>query len=164
MQYQVPQFIESEDKIVGPFTIRQFIYIAIGAGISFMLYFSVKTWLWFLLSIFSVGGSVALAFIKINGRPLLNLALSALAFYWKPQTYVWQPDEPQLKKQEALRSSMKEGGLLENIISGMVLKNTWAALQTGTRKGETPRAVKDRYEIFRKITGDRQAARRVDYR
>lgn len=164
MQYQVPQFIETEDKIVGPFTLRQFIYVAVGGGISFMLYFSVKPWLWFLLSVFAVGGSLALAFIKVNGRPLLNFFLSMLSFYWKPQIYLWQPENPELKKQDAINSSIAEGGLLERIVSGIVLKNTWASLQTGTKKSGTPRATKDRYEVFRRLTGERQAARRVDYR
>jgi len=164
VQYQVPQFIETEDKIVGPFTLRQFIYIAIGGSLSFMLYFSVRPWLWFLFSIFLVGGSLALAFVKINGRPLLNLFLSMVAFYWRPQVYLWQPDNPQLKKQDVINSASAEGGLLERIVSGMVLKNTWAALQTGSKQSETPRSTKDRYEVFRRLTGERQAARRVDYR
>ena len=30
MKFQVPQFIETEEKIIGPFTVKQFIFIAIG--------------------------------------------------------------------------------------------------------------------------------------
>ncbi|TSC61742.1 MAG: SsrA-binding protein, partial [Parcubacteria group bacterium Athens0416_74] len=32
MQFQVPQFIEVEDKIVGPLTFKQFVFIAGGLG------------------------------------------------------------------------------------------------------------------------------------
>ena len=52
MQFQVPQFTEAEDKIVGPLTLRQFIYIAAAGGVSVMLYFAVITWLWAFLSMF----------------------------------------------------------------------------------------------------------------
>ena len=39
MQFQVPQFIDVENKIIGPLSLRQFLYLA-GAGlISFMLFF-----------------------------------------------------------------------------------------------------------------------------
>ena len=59
MQFQVPQFIETEDKIVGPFTLRQFIYVA-GAGLgSVILYFSVATWLWLILTSSSLAGRLA---------------------------------------------------------------------------------------------------------
>jgi hypothetical protein len=42
MQYQVPQFDDVEDKIAGPFTLRQFIYICTSIGASFFLYFTVN--------------------------------------------------------------------------------------------------------------------------
>ena len=38
MRFQVPQFIEVEDKIFGPLTIKQFIYLLGGAGLSFIIY------------------------------------------------------------------------------------------------------------------------------
>ena len=67
MQFQVPQFIETEDKIVGPFTLRQFMYVA-GAGLgSAILYFTVATWLWLILTIVLLGGAVGVAFIKVGG-------------------------------------------------------------------------------------------------
>ena len=37
MEYQVPQFIEVEDKIFGPFTLKQFIYVAGGVGLCAIL-------------------------------------------------------------------------------------------------------------------------------
>ncbi|MBP6904759.1 MAG: PrgI family protein, partial [Candidatus Pacebacteria bacterium] len=39
MQFKVPQFIDIEDKVFGPFTFRQFAYLAGGAG---FVYLSVK--------------------------------------------------------------------------------------------------------------------------
>ena len=34
MMFSVPQFIDVEDKIIGPLTLKQFIYLAGGAGLS----------------------------------------------------------------------------------------------------------------------------------
>jgi len=38
MQYKVPQNVEREDKIVGPLTLKQLILVAVGGGISYLLY------------------------------------------------------------------------------------------------------------------------------
>ena len=169
MQFQVPQFIEVEDKIVGPLTIKQFGYVAGAAGLSFLLFFTVATWLWFILSIVLFGAAVGLAFVKINGQPLIRIGLSAFSFYWQPQTYVWQPEHPELPKTGLALQAFAEGISLERIVSGLSLRNAWQSIQTGTKTlaeqghREFKRA-KDRYEIIQKISGERRAAKRVDYR
>ena len=38
MRFQVPQFIEVEDKIFGPLTLKQFIYVFGGGGLCFVFY------------------------------------------------------------------------------------------------------------------------------
>lgn len=165
MQFQVPQFIETEDKIVGPFSLRQFLYVAGGGVLSFILYFTVQSWLWIVLSIFILGAAVALALVKVGGRPLPRVALSAAQFYWQPQTYIWKQETgaPALKMEET-----KVGGIsLEHIVSGIALRGTWEKLQTGSKVSSAQfmeRPKKERFEIFQKMTGDRQVARRVDYR
>ena len=45
MQFQVPQFIEIEDKIFGPLTAKQFFYILGGGAIIFLLYVFFEFWL-----------------------------------------------------------------------------------------------------------------------
>lgn len=160
MQFQVPQFIDTEDRIVGPFTIRQFIYVAAAGGIGFFLYFTVEPWLSVSLSIVLVTVALALAFIKINGRSLPHLLLSAFRFYWHPQTYVWQPEQTPAGRREAALPGKTLS--LENIVAGIALRNAWRNLQTGAQ-GSLGQ-LKERYEIFQKLSGERQAARRVDYR
>lgn len=172
MQFQVPQFIETEDKIVGPLTLRQFLYMGLIAGFSFLLFFVVKPWLWILITVIFGGVGAAFAFVKVNGRPFSKIFQSAFRFYWEPQTYVWKTEEfPKAKKEEAIKEAMKKPSNtpLESIVMGMSLKETWQKLQTGTKQSLTSakqfsEKVKERYQIFEKITGERQAARRVDYR
>jgi hypothetical protein len=61
MQFQVPQFIETEDKIIGPLTLKQFFYVAAAALVSFSLFFVLATWLWLLITIILGGVAVARA-------------------------------------------------------------------------------------------------------
>ena len=158
MQFQVPQFIESEDKVVGPLTIRQFIYIGIAGGVCAVFYFMLATWLWMMVSVVIMGCSAALAFTKVNGRPLIDVALSAAGFYWKPQIYLWQSEQREMKKED----HPGIGAAIENIAAGMALHKSWESLQTGPKISNTQ--MTDHYQIFRKIAGDRNAAKRVDYR
>jgi hypothetical protein len=164
MQFQVPQFIETEDKIVGPLTLRQFMYIG-GAGIiSAILYFTLATWLWFILTIFLVGGAIGVAFIKVEGRPLGNVILAAFGFYWKPQAYIWKTEEASAMRSQ---TSGESGISLEKIIMGAALHKRWENLQTGQGApagAGVENKMSTRYQIIPRISGARGAAKRVDYR
>lgn len=166
MQFQVPQFIETEDKIVGPFTIKQFLYFAAGGFVSFLLYFILQLWLWAILTVLLAVVSIGLAFIKIEGRPLSHVIFAALLFIWKPQTYVWQPENLQIKKTDGLAKESRT--TLEDIVSGAALRRVWQNVQTGTGSKLSGKQflarTQDRYQIFRKMSGERRAAKRIDYR
>jgi hypothetical protein len=173
MQYQVPQFIETEDKIVGPFSLRQFVYVGAAAVVSGVCYFLLQTWLFFIVAIVFVGGSLALSFVKINGRPLVKIIISAFSFYWKPQIYVWKPEHPVVPQHQA-PAAVRELPPVETIASGNALHKSWENLQTGTPPVAAAKKTSDRqfiekkmaerYQIFQRQSGDRAAARRVDYR
>jgi len=167
MQFQVPQFIETEDKIVGPFTLRQFAYIAFAGGFSFTLYFVVETWLWFVISAFLVALAASLAFVRISGRPFIHILMAAFGYYWKSQIYVWQPEHPELKKStESLRPLQSSGTVVEDIVSGKALRDVWQSLQTGTKISNQQFLDRtgEHYQTFQRLSGERDAARRIDYR
>lgn len=166
MQFQVPQFIETEDKIVGPFTLRQFLYVAAAGLLSAILYFTVATWLWLIFTIILLGGAIGVSFIKIGGRPLSNVLLSAFGFYWNPQTYIWKSQEQAAAL--AGEQGREEGGIsLEKLITGAALHKRWENLQVGQKAsgGNTvENKMTTRYQIFQGVSGERKAAKRVDYR
>lgn len=89
-QFQVPQFIETEAKIVGPMTLKQFLYIAVAALISFFTFFALKTFAWIILTAIVATIAISLAFIKYNGRPLTTILKSVLDYAWRPKLYLWQ--------------------------------------------------------------------------
>lgn len=167
MQYQVPQFIETEDKIVGPLSLRQFMYVAAGVGLSGLLYFVLQTWLWAILSILIVGSTGAIAFVRVQGRPLTRIVASAFHYYWRPQTYVWKPAQPKINMPAEIPHETPSRPLIERVAEGMALHKTWENVQTGEKISDrqfTEKKMYGRYQIFQKMEGDRQAARRVDYR
>ncbi|MBU6415070.1 PrgI family protein [Patescibacteria group bacterium] len=98
-QFQVPQFITVEDKVIGFLTIRQFIFLMVGAVILLLLY-SVFTLYVFIPLALPIGGlAVAFAFVKIDERPFAELFLSAVKFYTvKPKLYIWKKAPPAQKK------------------------------------------------------------------
>jgi hypothetical protein len=74
MQFQVPQFIEVEDRIFGPLTFKQFVYLAGGLGAGYLLYRVLPFIVAAPLIMAIVGFAAALAFIKFNGRPFISSA------------------------------------------------------------------------------------------
>lgn len=171
MQFQVPQFIETEDKIVGPLSLRQFVYIAVAGGLCFILFFALKTWLWFIFTVILAAVAFSLAFLKVNGQPMVKVLVAAARFLWKPQTFVWQPERTSAKKEAHDDQQLEKPVFsLQDIMAGMALRSTWQKLQTGIKRSPAEEVkpitqrIKERYQVFEKITGERQAARRVDYR
>ena len=169
MQFQVPQFIETEDKVVGPFSLRQFLYIGIGAFVSAIFYFFVATWLFVIVFLVVMSIAAALAFVKVNGQPFIKIMEAAMNYYWKPQAYIWKAETPVTAG--AGHAGMEPQGInLEAIAAGMALHKSWENLQTGSKPEKTSdrefieKRINERYQIFQRVSGDRQAARRVDYR
>ena len=96
MEYQVPQFIEVEDKIVGPLTLRQFIYIAGAVGLCVVFFFYVPTVFAFVLSALVVGFAAALAFYKVNGKPFIEVLEAGFNYYTGSKLFLWKHEEPKI--------------------------------------------------------------------
>lgn len=100
MRYQVPQFIEVEDKIFGPLTLKQFIYLAGGVGLSFIVWRLFPLFLALILILPILGLSLALAFYKVNNRPLLNTLEYALGYFLGNKLYLWETKKTAPRKKE----------------------------------------------------------------
>lgn len=92
MQFQVPQFIDIEDKIIGPLTLKQFLYMAGGLMILAFLWLYLKLGLFIIVAIPIVLLSLALAFYKINGRPFIYFLGAFITYLTKPRLYLWKKD------------------------------------------------------------------------
>jgi len=92
MQFQVPQFIEVEDKIFGPFTFKQFVYMAGAAGISYMLWRTLPIFLAVPFIGLFVGGGAALAFFKYNGQPFIMALEHGFYYIIRTKLYLWSSE------------------------------------------------------------------------
>ncbi|NTV44302.1 MAG: PrgI family protein [Candidatus Yonathbacteria bacterium] len=93
MQFQTPQFIDVEDKIFGPLTFKQFLYLVGGFGLSYMLYQFLPFFFAAILILPIVGLSIALAFLQINERPFINTLEAAFNYVVRSKLYVWKQEK-----------------------------------------------------------------------
>src|SRR4051812_22528867 len=95
MQFRVPQFIDMEDKVVGPLTLKQFGYILGAGGFSFVIWTFISFKLLAIPLMLGVSALfLSLAFVKINNRPFGDILESAFAYYTGSKIYTWkQPKE-----------------------------------------------------------------------
>ncbi len=93
MRFQVPQFIDVEDKIFGPFTLKQFIYLAGAASVTLITTTFFGIFWGLLLASPIIGIALALAFYKINNRPFINVLESAFKYMLNDKLYIWKKSE-----------------------------------------------------------------------
>ncbi len=95
MRFEVPQFIEIEDKIIGPLTWKQFVYLAGGAGILIVLYLILPFIVFVILGLPFGALAASLAFHKINNRPFSIFLESFVGYLTKTKLYLWRRHEAQ---------------------------------------------------------------------
>ncbi len=100
MQYPVPQFQDVEDKIIGPLTFKQFIYILGGLGLSYAILQAIPTGLNYLLIAPVAALSLTLSFYKINNQPFINIIESAFYYSVRNKLYLWSHKRKRVYKDE----------------------------------------------------------------
>jgi|GEM_PF-1006121 len=115
--YRVPQNIDIEDKIIGPFTLKQFLILVVGGVLSYLSYAMLNPYgliivMMVMLPIIAL--SVALVFVKINERPFSFFLVAMLSFLLRPQQLIWarSPEESDIRlitgEKKALEKAKKE--------------------------------------------------------
>ncbi len=92
MRFQVPQFIEVEDKIFGPFTFKQFLYLAGGAGIIVVLFSLLPRFVAIILSMPVLALSLSLTFYKPNNRPFITMVEAFFNYFVNKKLYIWKKE------------------------------------------------------------------------
>jgi len=93
MRFQFPQFIDTKGKIVGPFTLFQFLYLAAAGVVFFFLRFVVGGTLLIILGVILGLFALALGFLKIDNVTLPRYILNAFAFIISPKRYIFSKQE-----------------------------------------------------------------------
>lgn len=103
MEQPLPQFLDLQPKVAGPFTFKQLLFIA-GIGVIILILFTVMPMGKFLLFAIPLAGlAVFLAFGKIRGFSAPTVLARSLGFLFAGKVYVWhkkgsQADLPITKK------------------------------------------------------------------
>lgn len=98
MRFQVPQFIDIEDKIFGPFTFKQFVYLAGGAGASYAIFKLLPIYISVLLILPILGCALALTFYKVNGKPFIEVLQAWFIYTFKSKLFIWKQRKAEKKK------------------------------------------------------------------
>lgn len=93
MRYEVPQFIEVEDKIFGPLTWRQFVYLGGGVGGAVVLFFFTHILIFAFLGVPMALLAGALAFYPVNNRPFSFFLEAVINFVFRPKRYLWRKEQ-----------------------------------------------------------------------
>lgn len=138
MRFQVPQFIDVEDKIFGPFTLKQFIYLAGGASAALAGVVFLGPFFGLLVSSPVIILAAALAFYKVNNRPFVSILESAFKYSVKSKLYTWSKKEPEESAHgRQNEQSGKYSSLVVPNLSSSKLKDMNWALDVKKREDET---------------------------
>lgn len=124
MQFKVPQYIELEDKIFGPLTFKQAVYVGGAGGISFVVWSFLPS---FLALPLIVGVGVLAYMLGFSprekyGRPFIDILQAGLSFLLRDRLYTWKKKEapPTARAEETAVASpllsvprVGQGGLLK---------------------------------------------------
>ncbi len=99
MRYKIPRYIDYEARIFGPANFKQFIFLLGGMITIGLLWVITDTlFVFFLLSFIVAAITIALAFGKINGQPMIIMIGKFISFRLSgSKTYFWKKKEIQPK-------------------------------------------------------------------
>lgn len=127
MKFQVPQFIEVEDKIFGPLTLKQFIYIAGGGGVCVALFLFIPWWFVSIPIIIPIGAfSAALAFYKFNNKPFVFFIESAFTYLFSPRLYIWRKEQEQTETSDAQMENLNSTAFIPKLSNSKLKDLTWS--------------------------------------
>jgi hypothetical protein len=93
-QYKVPQDVEADDKLIGPFSFRQFVYLLIAGGL-----IAAGIGLFQLMPLLAIvpmlpaGLFLVLALPLKKDQPMETYLAAVVSFYLKPRKRIWTPGQ-----------------------------------------------------------------------
>lgn len=99
MQRNVPQFIDIEDKIFGPFTLKQFGFLMGGFGGCVIVWRSMPLSIGVFVMAPIVGLALVLAFGKYNTKPFIDIIRAGVAHFLRGKQYRWQSPSERIIKE-----------------------------------------------------------------
>lgn len=133
MHAQVPQFIDIEDKIIGPLTLKQFLYLLIGGGIIFLLFSILKFSVFIIIATPIAILTILLAFFRISNQKFSKFLISFLGFVRKPNIYAWKKSFPKKSEEEPTPTMIEKAQPSKKIPPKSGLEETWWKIEIQNR-------------------------------
>ena len=90
MLFNVPQFLDIEDKIVGPLTAKQLGWLGLGGVVLLVFYNFLDPGAFVIATVICAGVFGAMAFYRPYGQTLLAFLMSSIYYTFRPRMYVWR--------------------------------------------------------------------------
>lgn len=97
-RYEIPQYIDVENKVVGPITFKQLIYFFAIAALLGIFWFVLRPLFFFILAIPTVIATLVFAFMRIEGRSFFSFFYALMQYMVYPQTFIWKRKRPEVEK------------------------------------------------------------------
>jgi hypothetical protein len=146
MQYKVPQNIDLEDKVIGPLTLKQFIYLLVAGMLDYLIYSTFTHWIGWVLIVVISGIALAFAFLKVQEQDFGYFLSAFVSFILSPKLFVWtkhtvsQEEDrlPKVNKEEEkdddqLTKDPKEVRSRLQVLAEVVDTHGWQHKDTGSR-------------------------------
>lgn len=98
LEFQVPQFIDIEDKIFGSLTVKQFLYLGGGIGAAYLTYAIGGFFFALILGVPIAALGFALAFYKYNEQPFIKVLENFFNYNVSEKVYIWKQPKPEKKE------------------------------------------------------------------
>ncbi len=109
MRFNVPKYIDIEDKIFGPLTFKQFVYLIGGGGLCVVvLWLSPSTLISVPLITLVIAFSLALAFWDYNGKPFIYTVKAVFHYLTNARAYVWKRRKHETKDEKQLQKELEQ--------------------------------------------------------
>lgn len=125
MQFKVPQFIDVEDKIFGPLTWKQFVYLAGGAGLCFIIYKALPIYIAIVPILLLATLAGMLAFYKINNKPFIFILEAAIKYFIQSKLYLWKREEKKVNSNSETKATTFNPEIVSKISGDKLKEISW---------------------------------------
>lgn len=122
MLFNVPQYIDVEDKVAGPLTAKQLLWMFGMGAVLLVLWGILDKSVFFVAAVPVVLIFAALAFYRPYNQPFIKFIFSGILFLFKPKVYIWKRTfekkavrDKSEKRLEIVKKKEKTAPSVENI-------------------------------------------------